>query len=90
MESWSEKILSRRAARESYAEGRGLNGNGRSVLHKGWSPWLVLVGLLHHVYISRRALSFLCPASLCADRLDGRNRPAWCWLLTRLEKSKTL
>lgn len=28
-----------------------LMGNGRSVLYEGWSPWLVLVGRLHHVHI---------------------------------------
>ena len=39
-----------------------VNGNGRSVLHEeGWPPWLALVGRLHFVYISRKALSFLSP-----------------------------
>jgi hypothetical protein len=33
-----EGILSGQAARKSYAEGRGINGNGRSVLHEVRSP----------------------------------------------------
>lgn len=81
-----EGILPRRAAGKSFAEGRSFNGNGRSVLQEGWPPWLVLVGRWRFVYISRGALSFLCPTSLPADRLEGRDRPAWCWLMTRLEE----
>lgn len=43
--------LSERAAGKSFAEGRSFNGNGRSVLRRGWPPWLVLVGRLRCIYV---------------------------------------
>jgi hypothetical protein len=50
------------SSEEELRGGPRFNGNGRSVLHEeGWPPWLALVGRLHFVYISRKALSLLSP-----------------------------
>lgn len=38
------------------------------------------------IYVQGRHDLYPVPPSLRADRLDGRDRPAWCWLMTALEE----
>lgn len=52
-----------------------LMGNGRSVLHEGWSPWLVLVGRLHSVYIYPRRDTLFPLVSAPTDLMDTAGPP---------------
>lgn len=38
------------------------------------------------IYVQGRYDLYLVAPSPRADRLDGRDRPAWCWLMTALEE----
>lgn len=50
---------------------------------RGWSS---SVGGILYIYLGDGHCLFSVPPPLCADRLDGHNRPAWFWLMTRLEE----
>lgn len=71
-----EGILSGRAARKSFAEGRSFNGNGRSVCRRGGlRGWSSSVGGALYIYLGGHCLFSALPLSPPTDLKDAIGPP---------------